>query len=359
MEFHRLLGLPVVLILMGLVPGQVAVGQTRQSGTLPIFTLREVASNRVGVPPFPAEGVPQCDASGNVYFAVTSPNLSTKTILRISNDGEKAAPFVLPNDLGYGLWTVYISPSGTIYALFNGRHAHTLIEISESGEELRRTVWQVPEDLYVFSFAVLPGGRAMVRGELPLPAKPAPGDQKPVDPAASYTAWLAVDGRPIREINGATDKDQETIDAATAYRGSAIAPGPNETFVSILRTSLNVYSSAGALVHSSPIGMPGKDATPAMMQFADGLVAVGFEKEKQVEVPQRGSLGADEDGPTRKVTVLDTIWQLVSPEDGLSHGFFKMPDDFRGSSLCYLGGGNFLYLTMKDGHVVFVRARSN
>jgi len=201
MAFRHFSGLPIVsicaLFISTSVSANFASSQTRRSATPPTFTLHTVASNRIAVPPFPAEGPPHCDGAGNVYFAVTSSNLSTKTILRISNGGEDAKPFVLPKDLGPGgNWSFYVSPSGTIYALFtrDDGSMHTLIEISDSGEELRRTVWQVPKDLYIYSFVVLPGGRAMVRGELPLPDKPSPrdqpsqGDQKVIEQTGAYTA---------------------------------------------------------------------------------------------------------------------------------------------------------------------------
>lgn len=349
---------PLIFIASTLPVTRPAAAQKNTS--IPTFTLNTVASNPIAVPPFPSVGTAQCDDKGNVYFAVTPPGNYSKTILRISDDGQSAKPFLLPEDLGAeGNWNFYVDPGGTIYALFSRsdkNRAHILIELSASGEELHRTVWQVPENLYVYSFAVLPGGRAMVRGEVPLTAEPSGGaDHEVIEQSGPYTAWLDTNGRPIREVRKTADGNK--VVAANDWRSSAIALGPQETFLSTVGHSLNVYSPAGLLLHSSTIPKPDSDASPNAMEFVDGQAAIAFESTRQIQVRPQIGIDPDSEEPTTTMTIFVTTWLLVNPENGLPHGFFKMPESFIGGSLCYQGNSNFLYEAVKDGHTLFVRAQ--
>jgi hypothetical protein len=333
----------------------------------PTFKLDTHSENPLPVPNFAWSGRRYCDASRNAYFAITDRAYSNKYILRISADGQQATPFQLPSDLGTeGSWMFYVSPGGTIYALFS-RHGttetQTLVEISSSGEELRRTELKLPGGFDPFSFAVLPSGRLMVQGRLLLPPK-SPEGGKPVEiPGFLYTAWLDPNGKVVRD-SGTNPNGKDVINLANFWGAKAIVAGPQDTFLSVSESSLNTYDSKGLLLHSVRIAKPEKDAFAQNIQYLDGQAEIDYYVLRDAD-----SASTPEDGPhplvpdpnadkVRQTTkFFHDIWLRVDPATGTAHGFFELPDNFPGSGVCYLGSQDFLYLAMKSMKPIFVEAR--
>jgi hypothetical protein len=320
------------------------------------------------VPNFVRTGAAQCDGAGNVYFAVTSPEYAHKYILRVSSDGQDAHPFLLPIDLatGVGAWKFYVDTAGTLYELFSTYadiEKHILIEVSSSGEEIRRVTWQVPKDFSPSSFAVGPDGRAMVSGEVVLPGTSTTGHEAPLR-AFHYTAWLDPNGHVVHEL-GLGSSERKDSDFSSTYNHAAVTVGRPGTYLSISSSTINTYGTDGSLLHSSSIVRPSKDAILNGIQYVDGQAAVSFYvvrgTDKSTEsddppLPLR-PFKSDPDAPkVQNATVLQDVWEILDPVEGTSHGFFQLTNSFRGSGICYLGSEDFLYFTVVAGRPTFVQA---
>jgi hypothetical protein len=332
-----------------------------------MFELGIVTETPVLTQAFSAVGGSKCDGLGNAYFKVPGYGRSETYILRISRDGRDVKRIPLPSDLSKSeLSAFYAEPGGTLYELITSMgspltYTYTLVEISSSGNEVRRTALQVAEPFGPSEFAVLPDGKVMVRGTKFLPDEPAPKGKTPVDNAFLYMAWFDANGQLLQD-NGSSPKGRDLFDTSTHTDFAAITPGPPGTFLTVSDNSLNTYDAKGTLVHSNPIAKPEKDAIASGIQYLDGQAEILFEVPIQVHVspsgPEDGPHPSAPDPDTHKPwegTALYQVWLFADPEVGTMHGFYKLPN-FPGSGDCYLGNWNLLYTTVKATGPIFVEA---
>lgn len=346
--------------LLAFILGMVAPARTQQLPQAPpTFQLDTSLENPILAPNFVRSAVALCDERGYAYFPLTTPQYASKYILRVSDDGRDATPFQLPSDLDKGgFWHFYIDNGGTIYALYStpadAHQKHILIEISNSGEEIRRTELKLPPRLGVAAFATLPSGRTMVHGRVTLPVQPAKDGKDPPVEAFSYTAWLDANGTLLHDT-GTDPKKQKTFDFSTR-NDTAVTAGPGDTFLSISGASLNMYESNGELLHTSTIAKPDKNTYTTSIQFVDGQAAIGFYVAREVSTTTPDSGGATDSETTKKALIAVPVWLLVDPNTGTMHGFYKLPDDFKGSAVCYLGNRDFLYFAVSMRRPILVDA---
>lgn len=344
----------------------VAALPAQAQNTPPTFELGTTTENPILGPNFGGSGNTQCDASGNAYFDLTKSGPSEKYILRISADGKDYKRLLLPSDLAKQfLAASYVDSGGTLYELFastSSPSTYTLVEISSSGNETRRTALQLPQ-ISPMQLAVLPNGKTMVRGTLFLPVEPAPKGKDPVIRGFLYMAWLDTNGQLVHDT-GTSPKGQDVFDLSTHSDFAAITPGPPGTFLTVSGTSLNTYDSSGTLLHSNPIAKPDKDAVAASIQYLDGQAEILFQVPYQEDVfpptPEDAPhpLTPNPNPPRQqKVTVFRQVWLFADPLTGSMHGFYELPN-FRGSGECYLGNQNFLYTTVKNMQPIFLEAHT-
>jgi hypothetical protein len=361
-----------VLSLSLAVVGATCSAQRSPKESTPTFKLSPVSSNEINIPNFLWKDVPQCDGLGNAYFASVSDDNKTKYILRIPSDGQNAKPFPLPTDLGTtGDWKFYIDKTGTVYALYSRYEDsdtesdhHTLVEISSSGEEIRRVSLQLPKGFDPIAFAVLPNDRSMVHGFVVLPIDMTKYKNDPSSVKAYfYTAWSDTDGRLIHDT-GANAKDRKEFDFSSGPQDVAVVEGRPGTFLALAGTSLNTYNSTGLLLHTQTVPKPAKAAYGYGLQYVDGQAIVTFiapeeaAPDPEEEPNPRPIVTVKPDPNARKVVKngsVESVWLFTDPEIGMVHGFYKASAPFVGSSVCYLGNYNFLYFTVKNGRPMFVQ----
>jgi hypothetical protein len=327
--------------------------------TIPTFPLESVATHAVAVPPFRFMGQPQCDGSGNVYYIVVQNDSSPRTIVRISEDGEEGQPFLLPNDADERhSWKLYPASDGTVFVLSSfyptdkRPETHTLIKLSSSGEVISRTTLPLPPPFQVLSFAVQPNGSSMVIGSIFLQKT---SDANPDPPDNLYTAWLDPAGRIIRQV-GLDPAEKKDI-WLSEPNSIAVTVGSPGTFLSISGDKVKVYDTSGSLQYSVPARKPAKDAFLFSVGYVDGQIAIPWSS-LAATVPSTDATNPAPRLPPHHAPQgkLDLTWLLMDVQDGHSHGFFKMPRDYNGMALCYLGAQRFLYQTGKDGRLIYVEA---
>lgn len=167
----RALVFPCVLSVVLWTPGSVLHAQQSNTPTVPTITLHARGAHTVAGPLFSSSSN-ECDGQGNVFFDLKGPIMFAGNILRISEDGQYTRPIPLPTGLAkkgeWGEWHYSVDPDGSLYAVFSQVENHVLIHLSSSGDEVSRTTLQLPRYFYVSSFAVLPDGRSMIFGYVPL-----------------------------------------------------------------------------------------------------------------------------------------------------------------------------------------------
>ncbi len=327
--------------------------------TVPTFPLQAISSQPSTVPPFLFVGQPQCDGSGNAYYIAiqrdTTP--SPRAIIRISEDGQDGKPFLLPNDAdARHTWKLYVAPDGTVFVLSSfyptdqSPETHTLIKFSSSGEVISRTRLPLPAPFQVQSFAVQPNGSSMVIGSVALQHATA---ANPEPPDNLYTAWLDPAARILKQV-GLEPSEKKDI-YLSEPNSLAVTVGSPGTFLTIAGDKLQAYDTSGSLQYSLSVRKPAKDAQLSSVGYVDGNVVIPWMVPK---APLDATEPAHKLPPHHaRMTLLDLTWLLMDLPDGRPHGFFKMPADYKGMGVCYLGSQRFLYQTNKDGRLIYEESR--
>lgn len=305
----------------------------------PSYVLTLGTTRALAVPNFGFAGSPQCDTRGNAYFGIASASYVTHSVLRVPSDGQSETRFPPPKEFETDNLHFSVSPDGDVYELASS----TLVGFSNSGDELNRTVLQLPDGFLVASFAVQSNGRIAVQGIIPIPLpKPyKPGD---IPEATPVTLFLDRLGKPILRNDGSQ------VSLSDGLQGK-IASGKTGTFLQLHDTTLSVLDLDGHLENSYNLPRPRKDSKPMSLQYIDGQIAVEF---AYID-PTRG-FSPDSKHPEIKVGPLIEEWAIMNAEDGTIKGFYSLPDGFVGSSLCYLGNHEFLNLSVKNKQTVFLNA---
>jgi len=337
-----LMTLCVFLSAQNLRAQQVAVEE------VPWFKLNLGTLNMLNVPPFSFNGA-QCDKTGRAYFSISDPAYSTRLILSFSRDGRSPVPFLFPKDLDASAeWHFAISPDAEIYAIasvFTGDGTHTLIRYTSSGDVIARTLLQLPKGFLINSFAIQSNGRSMIQGFTPNRVNESPDTgTAPTVTGNSQTVFLDQNGKQVLLKNGKTF-------SLIAGAPGLVAAKNNGTFVEVSDTSLTVFSQSGDVLTSLPAVKPYTDSKPAKLEYIDGQIAIDFTR---VDPAQGKAL--DPKHPELKFGPLEETWLLLNSEDGTVKGFYRLPEGFVGSSLCYLGSGEFLTIAVRERQAVFLTA---
>jgi len=317
----------------------------------PSFVLTLGSSETLAVPSLSFGGAAQCDLRGDAYFGITGRSYGERLVLRLSADGRDATPFLFPKDLDNNAeWHFSVSPDGDVYALASEESSdgsNTLVRFSDSGDELGRTVLHLPEGFLVNSFAVQSDGRTIVQGEVPVPPVATPDNSKKETASSPRvtptTVLLDPNGKPV-----VVKKSAEL--SLSEGSQSVVAAGKNGAFLDVQGATLKVYDLTGNLAQSFKLTKPHDDSKAAKVQYIDGQIAIDFTRLdplRRVVVPKH---------PELKVGPLESEWAIVNLADGATTGFYKLPDDFHGTSLCYLGRHEFLNFSVQNRQPIFIDA---
>lgn len=319
---------------LALTSWMLASGQQTSSPKPQTFELRNLSTRPVKVPAFLSTSN-QCDSEGNVFFDVTGPRYSIQVVLRISQGGKDATPFPLPTDLGTkGEWHYSVDGAGGLYILHSEAETHVLIHSSASGATVSRSRLRLPRYFHTHSFAVLPNQATMVVGSVPVSETDAETKEKPL------SVWLDPSGSAVQKVQkGLEFSPSENMD-------DLVIAGGTDTFIEAANAEIRVFGVQGELLKTIAIVEPTPDSFATNLQLSDGTIAVAFS-----HVVDAAAADA-----TSAPRYLETIWLLADASNGLIKASYRMPKDFVGSTLCYLGDSKFLNFTVQDGQHVFVEA---
>lgn len=337
------------IVLCVLLPIQSSSAQRPLAVGPPSLKLVPGAPNALNVPPFSWAGSVQCDSRGRAYFGISDPAYTTKLILRLSSSGQEPMPFPLPKDLGDSPeWHFAVSPAGDVYALastFTNGGENILLKYSTSGDEVSRTTLQLPKGFLINSSAVQSNGSTMLQGFIPHTVKEDSEKSQGLTPkGTSMIAILDQNGHPV------SLKDGKSF---TLFNGApgTVAAGNNGTFVELMDETLSIFDQTGDLLKSIQLVKPYPESNATKLEYVDGQFAVAFSRVD----PVKGK-ALDPKHPEVKFGPIEVTWLLLNSEDGTLKGFYSMPADFVGSSLCYLGQGEFLNIAAQNRQAVFVKA---
>ncbi|HEY6376042.1 MAG TPA: hypothetical protein VIX90_11030 [Edaphobacter sp.] len=310
----------------------------------PTFSLHIRDTHPVASPPI-SFSFTQCDGRGNVYFDLTGTSLFGGNILRVSGDGQEVRPISLPTSLGkYGEWHYSVDQDGGLYAIFSEAENHVLVHLSLSGEEMYRTTLSLPLYFHVYSFAVLPDGRSMFFGSLPSRETSASNE-------IPFSIWLDAGGRLVRKT-----PPEKQFSPSTDRPDGLVAAGRPGTFIEATTSEIRVFAADGNLLQTFPIIQPTKDSFVSSLQLVDGLIAIAFQHPANTGSTEAEGTSKSESSPAPYSVLLEQIWLVANPVSGELKAFYNKPKDFVGSTVCYLGHREFLYMTVKDRRLWFMEA---
>jgi hypothetical protein len=261
-------------------------------------------------------------------------------ILRISEDGKDEMPFPLPKDLGNsGEWHYSVDQGGGVYILYSKAETHVLSHLSSSGGLLNRTTLQLPRYFHTHSFAVLPDQTTMFLGSMPI------SETDVNSKSTRLSIWLGQNGKLVRTVQ--SGQQFSPMD----FMDGLVVAGESDTFIEAINSEIRVFSPQGDLLKTFSIVKPTADSFATNLQLVDETIAVAFSHAVDA-APQ--IVAAPQIAAVPKV--LEEIWLLVNASNGDAEGFYKMPHNFVGSTLCYLGELRFLNITVQNGRNLFVEA---
>ncbi|MGI4829721.1 MAG: hypothetical protein ACRYFU_16225 [Janthinobacterium lividum] len=320
--------------------------QTDVPAAVPTIILRAGIIHNVASSPVSSTSN-ECDGRGYVFFELyeASRMFSENAILRSSEDGKEVRSFSFPNDLGKrGDWHYSVDGAGGLYVTHSELDNHVLVHLSTTGE-VSRTKLELPAYFYVHSFAVLPDGRSMFVGSMPSSQTASEYTESPV------SIWLDPSGKIVQK----TSPGRPFSVSLTPFDGFVV-PGMPGTFVEAGSSEIKIFGARGDLIETLPVVKPTKDSFASGLQFVDGTIAIVFQHPAGAGSFEPKGTSKAEGSSTPYVGPLEQIWLLENPITGQNEAYYKMPKDFLGSALCYLGHQGFLYLTMKDKRASLVEA---
>src|SRR5271166_4718404 len=164
--------------------------------------LQADSSRLLQVPDFGSTGEERCNASGHVFFDVDVPPVNSGAILEISGDGSRGrsyAPLQMPSsDLQFMDFAV--SPSATLYELFQSAQATLMVEVDSDGSPKHRTNLEVPAHVKERWMAVFDDGVVLLSGFF---TRGAAAELR----GKSYAALFQPSGNLIRQLSGYPDVD--------------------------------------------------------------------------------------------------------------------------------------------------------
>jgi hypothetical protein len=173
----------------------------------------------------------------------------------------------------------------------------------------------------------------MFFGSMPISETDVNPNSKPL------SIWLGPNGKLVRTVQ--SGQQFSPMD----FMDGLVVAGESDTFIEAINSEIRVFSPQGDLLKTFPIVKPTADSFATNLQLVDATIAVAFSH--AVDAPSQIAAVPK---------VIEEIWLLVNASNGDAEGFYKMPHNFVGSTLCYLGELRFLNITVQNGRNLFVEA---
>jgi hypothetical protein len=275
---------------------------------------------KFGIPAFGSIGNAVCDASGNLFFNVSSLIYQKGPFLGISADGRKHTVFTLPQVLGPRgnlVWTV--TPGGTFFVLHQNFKDYRLIRFKDDGSVESISLLAVPPGVNVLHMAIIDNGMMFARG---FRSSREPGEKiKP-----GFAALLNAQGKLARDLSsGAPEVDMKTA-ALHPLEGEAVA-GEDGRFYILEAEDVLVLNQAGDVERLLKFKKPDSVSVALRVDYSKGIVSVllftGHPKPGEAtEVDTRALLLNAQTGELRNDFVFDpeTTANVIcfSAQDGYS-----------------------------------------
>lgn len=288
--------------------------------------LSETSSTTWPVPMFSAQGHPQCDADGNLFFRI-SLSLSDTSFLEIAADGLKYHLFEMPannaDSTSYRFGQFNVTPSGELRVLTYGsdQKLHVfLFHADFSGTT--KTKLESPAYLHVDSFATFGSGAILVTGFF---TKAAGKEHE----GKRYTAIFAQSGK----LNAVLGLQQEDVDFGSvgkkfAEGGAALG---EEGFLYLLRPNeILVISESGTVVRRVPFKKPSPELLATRIDVSGGLVDVELVKVQGMGKP------------------IKTQFLVLNASTGERVAYYEPEPALGNNMLCFSRTTGFVFFTVRN-----------
>ncbi len=297
--------------------------------TLPPARVLQVFSRiPLSVPPFGYYGVPQCDASGRMFFETATPPQSTTVYLSISADGENQVVYNPPKDAidPPHNTSYYASSNGDVHLLvMRPGHSLTWFRFDSSGKLQNTQDLSVPTNIHINSFAVTNGGYLLLLGYYPPTGKG--GDKG----GPTYRAIFNPNGKLVTTLAGETMNliDGISQDAVTAS---------GENFYWTAGDAISVMDTNGDIVRRFEIVKPSATDMVASLRVSDDLAEVQF-----FDTPAMGH-------PLHSTYLVMNAWT------GDPYASYLPPEGGPMNLTCFDKKQGFTFLEWNKSHLTIVRA---
>lgn len=289
--------------------------------------LRETSAVTWPVPMFSAQGNPQCDADGNLYFR-TSLSLSDTSFLEIAGDGSKYHLYEMPTNnadsTSYQFGQFNVTPSGEVRVLTYGSDQELyafLFHTDFSGTT--KTKLESPAYLHVDSLATFASGAILVTGFF---TKAADKQHQ----GKSYTAIFASSGKLNAVLSlHLGDVDLGSIGKKLAEGGAALG---EDGFLYLLRPNeIIVISESGTVVRRMAFKKPSPELLATRIDISGGLLDVELVKVQGMGKP------------------LKTQFLVLNASTGERVAYYEPEPALGNNMLCFSRTTGFVFFTVRNG----------
>jgi len=310
-----------------------AMNQTSTPTVSPVV-LTAADSKVLKMPFFYSSGISQCDADGDLYFN-TARNFNDSVILKLTPGGDYSL-YVIPADEPKDNYFIAyrVDPEGTVYVLVHAGLNDKLYLYEFSSDSVRpsRVDLQIPAGLETLNFLVLPGQHILLQGYFTDKAVPE-------NEGRSYLAYFAPSGKLIRDsLHDGSDVVSKDLKAHSWALTAAAVTSDNGQSYMLSGNNMLVFSSAGELVKTMHLDLPGKNARPVNVFAVGGRVLVSFFKK-----PDKG-------------VVFIPFYELLDGDTGEMIRTY-VPDEEMGNVLACFSKEGFTFVRPEKHHVKLIVAK--
>ncbi|HVT96202.1 MAG TPA: hypothetical protein VHE33_01765 [Acidobacteriaceae bacterium] len=287
----------------------------------------------LSTPPFGYLRTAQCDDSGTMFFAASTPPRTGVTYLSLSADGQRQTVYPMPKYVDENPWNTLFSvpPDGKLQVLFvlPGQQPPRWISFDKDGKITRVVTLSAPSDIDVRSFAATSDGSLLLLGFYPLTK--AHGK----DEGNTYTAIFNRNGDLVTRLTPEDAGIQPNGQFAGSPEEPAAVEGDQFFSISSSGKSLEVIATDGSVVRRLPL--------PAVRP-GDQLVGLNIS------------------GNLALMTYMNfkatprSSYLLLNAATGEPYRFFLPPAAVQGSLTCFDSSRGFTFLSGGNGHLSLIQS---
>ena len=287
------------------------------------------SSRPLQAPSFGSLGEERCSAAGHVFLDVDVPPSISGAILDISSDGSRSrtyAPLQMASaDLQVKDFAV--SPSATLYELFQSAQATLLVEVDSDGSAKHRINLEVPAHVEERWMVVFDDGVVLFSGFF---TRSAAAELR----GKSYAALFQSSGNLIRQLSGYPDVDIAALSKKPLDGWITIGQDGNAYILSA--DKITVLSESGQVQRRLSFTKPDPEAAATRVDYSDGLLAIYLTKS-----------GAD-----HQITMK---YLVLYADTGEIFGYYQPLADL-GPAMCFSRQDGFTFRRFEKGQSKIVNA---